>query len=311
MILKFNLTRHLASDKHVPFWGPTSSTVDWCETNYEISPYVAEYFNSLSSFTLVLIGLLGMILHPWAERRFHMAFLAIIVVGLGSVAFHGTLQKASQALDEVPMLYTAFAFVYITLCQRFPMKQSKRHLLAMALISHAVITTYLVTAFEGYSQFVLFHVSFGTAEFFSIYQMVRIYRSHKGQRKLDSNRLFESGLAIYMFAFVFWLSDMVGCEYINPSYPTSVLPINPQFHAWWHFTVSAGLYTLAIYTLNHRMQTSFSNRQPKIAYFLNLIPFIQIVPMSKAVHKMRTRSMDKDANEETYLVGVPSYNTFQ
>lgn len=308
MFFKFNLTRPMASPHHDPFWGPTSSTVDWCETNYEISPFVAEFFNALSSMSLVLIGLLGMFLHPWAERRFHTAFLAIIVVGLGSVAFHGTLQKSSQALDEVPMLYTAFAFVYITICQRFPLKSSQRHLLALALITHAVITTYLVTAFDGYLQFVMFHVSFGTAEFFSIYQMFLIYRSQRGYHGSLAKTVFERGLFLYMFAFVFWLSDMLGCELVNPWYKSAILPINPQFHAWWHIVVSLGLYSLAIYTLYHRMQTTFSARQPSIAYFMLIVPYIKIVPMGQGSgSRIQTRSVEKEI-----LIGTPgSYNTFE
>lgn len=254
---------------------------------------------------MVLIGVLGMILHPWAERRFHAAFMAIIVVGLGSVAFHGTLQKASQALDEVPMLYSAFAFVFITVCQRYPLKASQRHFFAVALISHAVITTYLVTAFEGYLQFVLFHVSFGTAEFFSIYQMVRIYMTAKGHRGIEAGKIFECGFLLYMSAFAFWLGDMIGCEYLNPWYTTAITPINPQFHAWWHCVVSLGLYNLALYTLFHRMQTSFSNRQPRIAYLFKIIPYVEILPAGKTA--VLTRSQQQ---REKLLVGSPTYNTF-
>jgi len=261
--------------------------------------------------TLVLIGLLGMFLHPWAEKRFHAAFLAIIVVGLGSVAFHGTLQKASQALDEVPMLYTAFAFVYITLCQRYNLKASQRHYLALGLISHAVITTYLVTAFEGYLQFVLFHVSFGTAEFFSIIQMIIIYRAQRGYHGGQAKLIFKRGLILYISAFAFWLADMMGCEYVNPWYSTAILPLNPQFHAWWHIVVSLGLYSLALYTLFHRMQTSFSERQPKIVYFLGIIPFIQIVAMGKSEYFFKRQTRSRSAlKEKEILLGSPNYNTF-
>jgi dihydroceramidase len=178
-----------------------------------------------------------MVFHPWAERRFQAAFLAITIVGIGSVAFHGTLQKASQALDEVPMLYTAFAFVYITINQKYVLKESQRYLLAIALISHAVLTTYLVTAFHGQLQFFLFHFSFGTAEFFSIYQLVTLYRSEAGEKGSQAAKIFERGLFFYLGAFVFWMIDMLGCEFVNPWYPTAVLPINPQFHGWWHSTV--------------------------------------------------------------------------
>jgi dihydroceramidase len=178
-----------------------------------------------------------MVFHPWAERRFQATFLAIAIVGFGSVAFHGTLQKSSQALDEVPMLYTAFAFVYITINQKYVLKESQRYLLAIALISHAALTTYLVTAFHGHIQFFLFHISFGTAEFFSIYQLVTLYRSESGVKGSQAAKIFERGLFFYLFAFVFWMIDMLGCEYVNPWYSTSILPINPQFHGWWHSTV--------------------------------------------------------------------------
>jgi dihydroceramidase len=271
------------------YWGPTTSTVDWCETNYQVTPYVAEFFNTSSSLALALIGLLGMWLHPWAERRFHMAFFAIFIVGLGSVAFHGTLQKHWQAMDEVPMLYTAFAFVYITLTQRYHLKASTRYMLAISLISHALITTYLVTAFDGQLQFTLFHISFGTAEVYSLYQMFQLYLEYKKNGKsTDLTTIFERGFVLYISAFFFWFADMLGCEYINPSYTaTAFLPLNSltifitQFHGLWHVFVSMGTYNLALYSLYYRMLTTFSNRQPTVAWVLYVIPYIRIVSMKQ------------------------------
>ena len=50
----------------------------------------------------VLMGVFGMQMHRRVlETRYHLAYLMIAIVGLGSVAFHGTLHRHCQMLDEV------------------------------------------------------------------------------------------------------------------------------------------------------------------------------------------------------------------
>jgi dihydroceramidase len=61
------------------FWGLPTASVDWCETNYNVTPYIAEFFNTLSSVAMVWIAVQGMLLHPWAERKFQVAFLTIAI----------------------------------------------------------------------------------------------------------------------------------------------------------------------------------------------------------------------------------------
>ncbi|KAI8923932.1 ceramidase, partial [Entophlyctis helioformis] len=277
----FNLQRTLSSPNHSHFWGPPSSSVNWCETDYNVTSYVAEYFNTVSSLAMAAVGLLGVLLHPWAERRFHVAFLTIVVVGLGSVAFHGTLHKFAQALDEVPMLYSSLTFVYIGVCQRYRLLPSRRRLFATVLCLHAIVTTLLVTLSHGPLQFVLFHTSFGTAHVYALYHAVQVYRSRRArlmaaQHSLTSTQssnghiqqqqqqaprdailwTFERGAALYGSAMVCWIVDMTLCEYVNPGYEsTAVLPINPQLHAWWHVLASLGLYNMTLLTLAARVET--------------------------------------------------------
>ncbi len=75
------------------FWGAVTSTVDWCEANYQHSNYVAEFFNTVSSFAMVLAGACGFWLHRRTlEFRFLLAFLNLIGVGLGSAAFHASIR---------------------------------------------------------------------------------------------------------------------------------------------------------------------------------------------------------------------------
>lgn len=42
-----------------PFWGPSSSSVDWCEKNYAHTRYVAEMWNTLSSIPLIFVCFYG------------------------------------------------------------------------------------------------------------------------------------------------------------------------------------------------------------------------------------------------------------
>jgi len=109
------------------YWGVSTSTVDFCEPNYVHSKYVAEFFNTLSSIPIVLAGANG-IYQCYREKlgtELVMCYGSLIVVGLGSVAFHATLLRWGQVLDELPMLWGALLFIHaIILAQNFRLKQS-------------------------------------------------------------------------------------------------------------------------------------------------------------------------------------------
>ena len=69
------------------FWGAPSAVRQFCEPKYATSHYVAEFYNSLSSF--VYVGGAAYILSKPEIRRDPMMVLAaaaVAVIGLGSVA---------------------------------------------------------------------------------------------------------------------------------------------------------------------------------------------------------------------------------
>ena len=231
---------------------------------------------------MVIVGFLGVVLHRWVETRFTVAFGTICIVGLGSIAFHATLSKFSQALDEVPMLYCAFAFLYISTNLTYKLKKSTQRFMAYSLVVYSCLTTYLVTAFHGHWQFMLFHVSFGTAQIYSTFQTVMLYRSLKAREgSTTAVKIFERGLVYYFSAFVCWLIDMLACEYVNPHYASSLFPVNPQFHAWWHIFISLGVYNIALFMLYIRMKSTLKSRRPQIKQILYVIDYITLVDAEK------------------------------
>lgn len=56
------------------FWGPVTSSIDWCERNYTVTPYIAEFGNTLTNIGFVVLG-----------RAFHEFLSALVstVVWLG------------------------------------------------------------------------------------------------------------------------------------------------------------------------------------------------------------------------------------
>ena len=95
--------------------GPAS--IDWCEPNYLVNPYVAEWWNFVSSLIMAAIPAYGLywMWRQQREWRFLLLDVAVIVIGLGSALFHGTLTFWGQLADELPMLWGAFIWIYVVL----------------------------------------------------------------------------------------------------------------------------------------------------------------------------------------------------
>ena len=252
------------------FWGPPTSSVDWCEANYAHSPYVAEFFNTFSSLAIVAAGALGLWLHRQVlERRFGLCFASVALVGIGSIAFHATLRFELQMADELPMLYSAIVMVYILVENRVGERGPERRLgpwFPLALAAHGVLVTTLTVLARGRLQFYLFQLSFGSMEVFSLFGVYLLQRRAAAQVR----RLFRWGMASYVVAILLWFVDVSACPVISRG-----LPFNPELHAWWHVLVSFGFYALLLVAAYVRLDRL--GRAPAIQW-LGIIPTLRNNP---------------------------------
>jgi dihydroceramidase len=232
------------------YWGPVTATVDWCEANYRYSPYVCELWNTLSSLVIVATGLIGMVLHRAVlEARFALAFAAVTLVGVGSVAFHGTLRFELQMLDELPMIYSGLIMAFI-LVENRPQRRFGVWFPAV-LIAHGVLVTVLCASTRGTLEFAVFHASFGSLELFALARVSAI-----AQKRADPSlrRLYRLGMTSYALGLLAWFTDLKACGWLEGTLPSLGLP-NPQLHAVWHVLVSCGLYWLTLVIALDRLTT--------------------------------------------------------
>ena len=223
------------------YWGPPTSSVDWCEANYRFTPYVCELFNTLSSLAMVAVGVVGLVRY-WkkVEWRFLVAFFAISLVGLGSALFHATLKYELQMLDELPMVYLALVMVF-TLLEIQPGSRYGRRL-PIALASYGALVTLVCAFARGRFQFWFFQMSFGLIEMFALY---RVYLLYKASESARVRRLFRFGMGAYVLAVELWFVDIAFCGFVSRTLPSIGIP-NPELHAVWHVLVSFGFYLLVV-----------------------------------------------------------------
>ncbi len=226
------------------FWGAPTSTIDWCEPNYAITSYVAEFFNTVSSLAIVAVAVTGILLHfRLLERRFLAAFAA----GAGSVAFHATLRFELQLLDELPMLYSALIMVYI-LVERRPGRRLGVWFPWM-LCAHGLFITLLTSLTHGPVQFYLFHISFGTLELFALLRTFQISGSHAGTQ---ARLVFWLGMCSYLIGIVVWFVDLRYCYLVSIILPQKGIPYF-QLHSVWHVLVALGFYHLLVFLAYDRL----------------------------------------------------------
>ncbi|KAI9498028.1 alkaline phytoceramidase family protein [Zychaea mexicana] len=209
------------------YWGPITSSVDWCEDNYTYSHYVAEFWNTVSSLAMIFLGLLGVALHHRSLGwRLSGSYLLIVVVGIGSVLFHATLQFEHQMWDEVPMVWTACYLFYVLLDQH----GYRGPFYAISITLYCALATYVTSQSKGTTQFFMFQSSFGCVMWGCLWFVRKMYRATQNQEIV---RLFHRGAQFLALALGVWLFDKNLC-FVYQKYNL----YNPQLHAWWHVLVS-------------------------------------------------------------------------
>ncbi|KAM4047642.1 alkaline ceramidase 3 [Anomaloglossus baeobatrachus] len=251
-------------------WGPPTSTLDWCEENYAVSYYIAEFWNTVSNLIMILPPICGAIqtVKDKLETRYLMAFLGLAAVGMGSWCFHMTLKYEMQLLDELPMIYGCSVFVYC-LYECFKNRNSYNYLLLVLLMLFSVIVTtvYLLWKEPVFHQ-VMYGVLVGFLVLRSVYIVTWVYPWLRG--------LAYTSLGLFLIGFLLWNVDNIFCDTwrdVRQKMPP-VLGAVTQFHAWWHILTGLGSYLHILFSLYTR--TLYLKYRPKVKFLYGMWPVIMV-----------------------------------
>mgnify|MGYP001037876610 CR=1 FL=1 len=241
------------------FWATygAPASVDWCEANYLYIHWIAELWNVLSSAPMLAIGLLAMWRlrrSSWrAEGRFLLCFLGLASVGLGSMAFHATLLKSAQALDELPMVYCSLVMTYCVVIRTKDQHAESAFIKRWRRFFTIYAIAFTWAYFTSDDYFVIFLTSFAAVVTYLVIQGWRIV--FRGRRSKTLRRLY----LVAAFSFIagvglFWLPErQLGCEHALQSL---------HLHAWWHLLAMTGTYVGFLLVIYDRLLTI--ERDPEV-----------------------------------------------
>jgi len=262
------------------YWGPITSTLDWCEENYYATQYSAEIVNTLTNLLFIYLAFRGITncLNNGHDRIFLITFVGYLIVGSGSFAFHSTLKYPMQLVDELSMIYTTCLMFWATFEHK--RKAPVPLILGIAMASLAIF----ITGYYHYLQDPTFHqnaYALLTAIVLirSMYIMevsIRPYYRKKAEarkavksngqlsiaerkeqeRKDDRDReilrkmwwLIAVGLTAFLAGFAVWNLDNEYCGTLRRWRHQIGLPwgILLEGHGWWHLGTGFGAVSVAL-----------------------------------------------------------------
>ncbi|CAL8305597.1 unnamed protein product [Gadus morhua 'NCC'] len=254
------------------YWGRPTSTLDWCEENYVVSYYIAEFWNTVSNLIMILPPLYGALqtYRDGLEFRYTCSFLGLAAVGVGSWCFHMTLQYEMQLLDELPMIYSTCFFVYC-LYECFKEKNTISFLtiIVLSIFSVSVSVVYLQWKEPVFHQ-VMYGALVAALVIRSIFIVTWVYPRLRSLSYIS--------LGVFLLGFLLWNIDNLLCDSLRASRKTLPpgLGVVTQFHAWWHIFTGLGSYLHILLSLQIRL--SYLKYRSKVKFLCGVWPTLHIEP---------------------------------
>ncbi|KAN0120024.1 alkaline phytoceramidase [Hyaloscypha variabilis] len=231
-----------------PAWGPPSSTLNFCEEDYEFTPYIAELTNTLTNLIYIGLGIKGLI----NSRRLgetglgsKLPYLALINLGIASSLFHSSLKYSTQMCDEFSMLIATFIVFYRLLSFSQTLVTPKLLLVGLCTLMLVVMVAQIVTGESTVQQIVF------TGMVYWLWHMCfKLIGNFESEEKLKRKMRWMaiSGIAFFVTGHACWATDFYACDGLRETRRKIGMPWAAalELHGFWHIFTGIGVYIFMV-----------------------------------------------------------------
>ncbi|KAH7309736.1 ceramidase [Stachybotrys elegans] len=225
-----------------PFWGPQTSYLNFCEEDYVVTRYIAEFINTLSSLTFVAFGLYGLFIYPGSPTGPRLvSYCGLIGVGLCSAGYHMTLKYHTQMSDELSMHLLTTPLIYRLLTYKATPQRTKWIGIGLSTLFTIVMVTHMVM-----DEFLLHASTFGLGVYVIVTGVIKVIPHQVPDPKLRSTlrNTTNMGLAFFILGYIVWLIDDWACRHLTDMRKVVGIPLAflLELHGWWHVLTAIGGY---------------------------------------------------------------------
>jgi len=216
------------------YWGEVDAMHQFCEAKYEVSPWLAEFWNATSNIPFFMLPALYCLYRSYGvyDLRVQMIWISMFVVGFGSFMFHGTMRFRWEMWDEVPMFLLVLSAMVSKDDSHWITTGIYKRLIHLAGFGSAIIGMGMYLLKNDYEMFV---------HSFTIVVLLDLVLSFICTQSPDKHGShISSGLLMGYAASIgsgriFWEIERLTCE---PGHggPTALL------HVLWHFLAGLAVY---------------------------------------------------------------------
>lgn len=186
------------------YWGIRDASVKFCEEPYVHSNYIAEYYNTLSGISYILIAL------PYVKSNIQTIAIPSICLGIGTIFLHMTQRYYGQIMDELAMLTVCYLILNKLNKNKYPKK---------------ILPFLMLIYIQNYENFLVFFTKFVGLMVLLVYESYHIKIKNKIHRRVFLICMFIGGLC--------WGLDQMLCEYVQ----------NLHLHSIWHILTAISLHS--------------------------------------------------------------------
>jgi dihydroceramidase len=186
------------------YWGNSDTSIKFCEQSYTQSKYIAEYYNTLSGISYIVIAL--------PHLNGDMCYIAIssICLGIGTVTLHMTQRYYCQIMDESAMLIVSYLILNKINDSKYPKN---------------IIPFLLIIYIQNFENFIIFLTNFAGLTGLLIYECCNMKIKNKNHQKIFLISIFLGSIC--------WFLDQYLCNYVK----------DYHLHSIWHILTSLSLHS--------------------------------------------------------------------